>query len=101
MSGDEELDRLEASLKSGTHITALWVDVPSNPMLITPDMPRLRCLANKYGFLILIDGTVGTFVNVDLLPYADVLMSSLTKMYSGYANVLAGWYVRLFSLQCD
>ncbi|CAG8064100.1 unnamed protein product [Penicillium nalgiovense] len=88
--GDEELDRLEASLKSGAQITALWVDVPSNPMLITPDMPRLRRLANEHGFLILIDGTVGTFVNVDLLPYADVLMSSLTKMYSGYANVLAG-----------
>lgn len=65
-------------------------------MLITPDMPRLRRLANEHGFLILIDGTVGTFVNVDLLPYADVLMSSLTKMYSGYANVLAGRYVRLF-----
>ncbi|KAJ5451224.1 Pyridoxal phosphate-dependent transferase major region subdomain 2 [Penicillium cf. griseofulvum] len=92
--GDEELDRLEASLKYGAHITALWVDVPSNPMHITPDMPRLRQLANEYGFLILIDGTVGTFGNVDLLPYADVLMSSLTKMSSGYANVLAG------SLKC-
>ncbi|CAI7648935.1 unnamed protein product [Penicillium viridicatum] len=72
-SGDEELDRLEASLKSGRQITALWVDVPSNPMLITPDMPRLRRLADKHHFLILIDGTVGTFGNVDLLPYADVL----------------------------
>ncbi|KAJ5120316.1 Pyridoxal phosphate-dependent transferase major region subdomain 2, partial [Penicillium bovifimosum] len=88
-SGDEELDRLEGCLKSGRQITALWVDVPSNPMLITPDMPRLR-LANEYHYLILIDGTVGTFGNVDLLPYADVLMSSLTKMYSGYANVLVG-----------
>ncbi|KAJ5425231.1 Pyridoxal phosphate-dependent transferase major regionsubdomain 2 [Penicillium sp. CMV-2018d] len=93
-SGEEELDRLEASLKSGRQITALWVDVPYNPMLITPDMPRLRRLANEHHFLILIDGTVGTFGNVDLLPYADVLMSSLTKMYSGYANVLAGWYVK-------
>ncbi|KAJ5531565.1 Pyridoxal phosphate-dependent transferase major region subdomain 2 [Penicillium freii] len=87
-SGEEELDRLEASLKSERQITALWVDIPSNPMPITPDMPRLRRLANEHHFLILIDGTVGTFV--DLLPYADVLMSSLTKMYSGYANVLAG-----------
>lgn len=70
-------------------------------MLITPDMPRLRRLANEHHFLILIDGTVGTFGNVDLLPYADVLMSSLTKMYSGYANVLAGWYVKLFFLYCN
>ncbi|KAJ5333007.1 Pyridoxal phosphate-dependent transferase major region subdomain 2 [Penicillium brevicompactum] len=89
-SGDNELDQLEASLRAGTEINALWVDVPSNPLLVTPDMPRIRRLANEYHFLVLIDGTVGTFVNVDLLPYGDVLMSSLTKIYSGYANVLAG-----------
>ena len=92
-SGDDELDQLEASLKAGAEINALWVDVPSNPLLVTPDMPRIRRLANEYGFLVLIDGTVGTFVNVDLLPYGDVLMSSLTKIYSGYANVLAGRFV--------
>lgn len=63
-------------------------------MLITPDMPRIRRLATEYCFLVLIDGTVGGFVNIDILPYADVLMSSLTKMFSGRANVLAGRFVR-------
>lgn len=86
-SGDEELDQVEASLKAGAEINALWVDVPSNPLLLTPDMPRICRLANEYHFLVLIDGTVGTFVNVDLLPYGDVLMASLTKIYSGYANL--------------
>lgn len=62
-------------------------------MLITPNMPRIRRLANEYRFLVFIDGTVDGFVNIDILPYADVLMSSLTKMFSGYANVLARRFV--------
>ncbi|KAJ5287762.1 Pyridoxal phosphate-dependent transferase major region subdomain 2 [Penicillium angulare] len=88
--GDEDVNHLEASLKAGEQITALWIDVPSNPMLVTPDMPRLRRLADEYHFLVLVDDTVGTFANVDVLPYVDVLMTSLTKMYSGYCDVMGG-----------
>jgi cystathionine gamma-synthase len=53
-------------------------------------MPRLRTLANKYGFLIVVDDTIGNFVNVEVLPYADILVSSLSKIFSGDANVMGG-----------
>lgn len=55
-------------------------------------MHRLRQLADEYDFLIICDETVGTFINTDLLPYVDVLMTSLTKIYSGFSDVLAGRY---------
>lgn len=88
----EGLDELEASLQSGACVNALWTDLPGNPTLVTPDMHRLRRLADEYDFLIICDETVGTFINTDLLPYVDVLVTSLTKIYSGFSDVLAGRY---------
>jgi cystathionine gamma-synthase len=39
---------------------------------------------------VVIDDTVGSFCNIDILPYVDVLVTSLTKSFSGYADVMAG-----------
>lgn len=71
-------------------ILALFTEFPSNPLLRSPNLPRLRALANKYDFLIVIDDTIGGLANVDVLPYADILVTSLTKLFSGYANALGG-----------
>lgn len=59
-------------------------------MLQTADMARLRDLAEEYGFIIVVDETVGTFINVDVLQYADVLTSSMSGLFSGSANVMGG-----------
>ncbi|KAJ1023218.1 hypothetical protein NDA16_003371 [Ustilago loliicola] len=71
-------------------ILALFCEFPSNPLLRSPNLPRIRQLANRYNFLVCIDETIGNFVNVEVLPYADVLVSSLTKVFSGDANVMGG-----------
>jgi cystathionine beta-lyase/cystathionine gamma-synthase len=34
-----------------------------------------------------IDDTIGSFCNIDVLPVADVVVTSITKSLSGYANV--------------
>ena len=57
------------------------------------NLPRLRALADKYDFLVVIDETIGNFMNVNVLPYADIVASSLTKVFSGDSNVMGGWYV--------
>lgn len=36
------------------------------------------------------DETIGNFVNVHVLPYADVVVSSLTKVFTGECNVMGG-----------
>ena len=69
---------------------AVFCEVPSNPLLQTPNLPRLRALADKFGFLIVVDETVGNFVNVDVFRYADIIITSMSKLFSGSANVMGG-----------
>ncbi|KAF9261359.1 PLP-dependent transferase [Marasmius fiardii PR-910] len=71
-------------------ISALYLEFPSNPLLKSPDLRRVRELANLHGFLIVVDETVGNFINSDVIQYADIICTSLSKMFSGSANVLGG-----------
>ncbi|KAK6346999.1 hypothetical protein TWF696_007090 [Orbilia brochopaga] len=90
-NGDEsDLNELEAILESGERIAGLFCEFPSNPLLKSPNLSKLRELANKYKFVIVVDETIGNFINVDVLPYADILVSSLTKIFSGDSNVMGG-----------
>lgn len=86
----EELDDLERRLEGGERFVALFTEFPSNPLLRTPDLERIRSLANKYDFCVVVDESVGNFINVNVLPYADVVVSSLTKVFSGDSNVMGG-----------
>ena len=96
---DSDIDELETLLKSSVAsdptvppLLALFSEFPSNPLLRSPNLPRLRQLADKYNFLIVIDETVGNFLNVSVLPFADIVVSSLTKVFSGDSNVMGGRY---------
>ena len=86
---DSNLEALESFLSTES-VAALFCEVPSNPLLQTPNLPRLRALADKYNFLIVVDETVGNFVNVDILQFADVAATSMSKLFSGSANVMGG-----------
>ena len=86
---------LEQILEGGEKILALFCEFPSNPLLKSPDIFRIRQLADKYDFVVVIDETIGNFLNLNLLPYADILVSSLTKLFSGDGNVMGGRYVVL------
>lgn len=79
-----------AELLKTTKIAALFCETPNNALSRTPDVRELRRLADEHGFLVIVDDTVGGFVDVDLLPYVDVTCTSLTKLFSGVANVLGG-----------
>ncbi|KAI5118023.1 hypothetical protein M0805_004888 [Coniferiporia weirii] len=86
---DTNLAALEDFLP-GSSVTALFCEVPSNPILQCPDLPRIRELADRYGFLVVVDDTVGNFINVDVFGFADILVTSLSKLFSGSANVMGG-----------
>lgn len=87
---DDDLEKLEELLKQGEKILALFCEFPSNPLLRSPNLVGLRKLADEYDFLIVVDETVGNFSNVHVLPYADIVTSSLTKVFSGDSNVMGG-----------
>lgn len=94
---DADMQALEALLAE-THaanpaeppVLAIVCETPSNPLLRSVDVARLRALADEYDALLVIDETIGNFVNVDALPYADILVTSLTKVFSGAQNVMGG-----------
>ena len=94
---DSSIDELETILEAeqarSPHeppILALLTEFPSNPLLRSPDLSRLRTLADKYNFLIIIDDSIGNFVNVETLPFADMVVTSLSKIFSGDSNVMGG-----------
>lgn len=94
----EDLDALEALLKSGEEVLALFCEFPSNPLLVTPDLKRLRTLADQFDFAIVIDETIGNFINIAVLDCADIVVSSLTKIFSGDSNVMGGRFFQLLVL---
>ncbi|KAI0198678.1 pyridoxal phosphate-dependent transferase [Astrocystis sublimbata] len=85
-----DLDDLEARLKGGERVLALFCEFPGNPLLTCPDLKRIRTLADTYDFAVVVDETIGNFVNVNVLPLADIVVSSLTKIFSGDCNVMGG-----------
>lgn len=89
---DADLAVLESLLESGQQVHALFCELPSNVTLSCPHIHRIRELADQYGFIVVCDDTVAGFVNVDLLPYVDVVVTSLTKGFSGASNVTGGRY---------
>lgn len=86
----DDLDHLEARLEDGERFLGLFCEFPGNPLLTCPDLTRIRKLANKYDFAVVVDETIGTFANINVLQVADIVVSSLTKIFSGDSNVMGG-----------
>lgn len=91
---DDEVKQLEefcaSENEAGRLVQSLWVEFPSNPNIRTPDLQRIRALADRYGFCLIVDDTISSFCNVDLLGAADAVVTSLTKSFSGYSDVMGG-----------
>ncbi|ODV96895.1 hypothetical protein PACTADRAFT_74498 [Pachysolen tannophilus NRRL Y-2460] len=88
---DDSLLELERKLETGElQILTLVCECPSNPLLKTPDLIKIWELSRFYNFTVVVDETVGNFLNIHVLPYCDILVSSLTKVFSGDSNVMAG-----------
>jgi cystathionine gamma-synthase len=92
--GITDLPGLEALLEERSRtdapILSLFCEFPSNPLLRTPDLKRIRELADQHGFIVVVDETIGNFINVEIAHWADVVVSSLSKVFSGDANVMGG-----------
>lgn len=89
VGNEAELKQLAIQCRSSPPV-AVFCEVPTNPLLGTPDLPGLRQLADQYDFLLVVDDTLGACQNLNVEPFADLIVTSLTKYFSGYGNVLAG-----------
>ncbi len=84
-SFDEALQRIRAGEFAG-----VFAEIPSNPLLRTIDVKRVSeaCRFSRTP-LVLDDSATGP-LNVEVLSFADILTSSLTKWVSGVGDVIAG-----------
>lgn len=89
-ASSDDLDKLETLLRSGHRFLGLFCEFPGNPLLTCPDLGRIRRLADEFDFAVVVDETIGTFANINVLPAADIVVSSLTKIFSGDSNVMGG-----------
>jgi cystathionine gamma-synthase len=79
-----------AEIVANEPIAGVFCEAPGNPLLTTPNVPRLSAILRERNVPLVVDETLGTFANIDVRPYADILMTSLTKYVSGVGDAMGG-----------
>ncbi|HEX3729868.1 MAG TPA: PLP-dependent transferase, partial [Opitutaceae bacterium] len=74
----------------GDRIAGLIAEVPTNPLVQTPDAARLAALCRRHGIALVLDPSMSSAFSLDLLRHADLVVSSLTKYTASEGDVLAG-----------
>ncbi|TVR11261.1 MAG: PLP-dependent transferase [Planctomycetota bacterium] len=91
ISGTDQqaLDQVSLALQQRSY-AAVFVEVPGNPLLTTPDIVQLAQICRQAGVPLVVDDTVASPLNVDVLSHATVVVDSLTKYVVGRGDVMAG-----------
>jgi cystathionine gamma-synthase len=77
--------------EKGSSIAGLVAEAPNNPLVQTPDVAGLAALCRRHGVKLILDPSVVSVFNVDLLRHADVVVGSLTKYTAAEGDVIAGF----------
>ena len=78
------------ALANAEAISGVFCEMPSNPLLRCVRVGRFAQALREHGIPLFIDDTIAGVTNIDALKFADAVTSSLTKMFSGAGDVLAG-----------
>lgn len=68
----------------------VYCEVPTNPLLTCPDLAALRAATRTAGVPLVVDDSIGGLTNLELAGHADVIVLSLTKIFSGGGDVMGG-----------
>lgn len=74
----------------GPRIAGIIAEVPTNPLIQTPDIPALGALCRQHGAHLFLDPSVVSPFNVDVLSHGDAVISSLTKYTASEGDLTAG-----------
>lgn len=74
----------------GDDLAAVVVECPSNPLIESCDLAAISKAVRAQGGIFLIDPTIASLYTVDVLKYADVLVTSLTKYAAHAADIMSG-----------
>jgi cystathionine gamma-synthase len=78
------------ALLSAQPISAIVCEFPGNPLLAGCSLSELAKLAHAFDVPLIVDDTAATYANVNVFPHADMVVTSLTKAFSGEGDVMAG-----------
>ncbi|MGK0176686.1 MAG: cystathionine gamma-synthase [Lentimonas sp.] len=87
MDTDAVIDKLSAL---GNKLAGVVVECPTNPLVQICDLERISDAVHAEGGLLIIDPTVASVYNMDVLAYADVLVTSLTKYAAYEGDIMIG-----------
>jgi cystathionine gamma-synthase len=76
--------------KFGPRLAGVIAELPTNPLIQTPDIPALGQLCREHGAHLILDPSVTSPFNVDVLAHADVVVCSLTKYTASEGDLTAG-----------
>jgi cystathionine gamma-synthase len=76
---------------NGPRIAGLVTEIPTNPLIQTPDADAIARLCRRHGALLIIDPSIASAFSVEVLPLADIVVGSLTKYTASEGDVIAGF----------
>lgn len=88
--GETEMKQIE-EIVAREEILGIFTEYPSNPLLSMADLRRLAKCAHDNGTVLVVDDTVGSYnVNTMKFKTADIVATSLSKIFCGAGNVMGG-----------
>lgn len=75
----------------GARIAGVVAEVPTNPLIQTPDLPAIAALCREHGAHLVVDPSTSSVFALDVLPHADLVVCSLTKYTASEGDLTAGF----------
>ena len=78
-----------AKIKSNTKV--IYVETPSNPLMLITDLEMISRLAKEHGIVSMIDNTFASPINQTPADFGiDIMIHSATKYMGGHSDICAG-----------
>jgi cystathionine gamma-synthase len=74
----------------GSRIAGVVAEIPTNPLVQTPDLPAIAGLCRQHGAHLLVDPSMSSVFALNVLPHSDLVISSLTKYTASEGDLTAG-----------
>lgn len=85
----ESLDEALRRIRQG-EFAGVFTEAPGNPLLRVVDLEKVSAACAEGGTPLIVDDSASGPANVEVLPLADVVLTSLTKWLSGEGDIMAG-----------
>jgi cystathionine gamma-synthase len=87
----KEVDALiEKIVACGDELAGVVVECPTNPLIQVADLARVSEAVRVAGGVLIVDPSIASVYNVDVLRYGDILVNSLTKYAAYEGDVMIG-----------